>query len=66
MRSVKVKKHLLCSYKLSPPIYIETRAGSSHRADFLKIATPKCFKISRTSLNSTQHDFTSKCVRCQI
>ena len=48
-------------YKSSCYIYLDARAVISHREDFRIIDTPESFRISRTSSNSGQNIFKSKC-----
>ena len=43
-------------------IYVEARAGISHRQDFWIIDTPQSFRISVASFGSVQNTFKSKCV----
>ena len=40
---------------------LEARAGISHREDFRIIDTPESFRILRTSFDSIQNTFKSKC-----
>ena len=49
-------------YKSNCYIYLVDRAGISHREDFPIIDTSESFRISRTSFDSVQNTFNSKCV----
>ena len=47
-------------YKNNFYIYLDARAGISHREDFGIIDTPESFRISRISFDSVQNTFKSK------
>ena len=49
-------------YKINCYIYLEAGAGISHQEDFQIIDTPESLRISRTSFDSVQNTFKSKCV----
>ena len=42
--------------------YLDARNGISHRENVRIIDTPESFRISRTSFDSVQNTFKSKCV----
>ena len=43
-------------------VCLEARTGISHREDFRIIEISESFRISRTSFDSVQNTFRSKCV----
>ena len=43
-------------------IYLDARAGISHREDFQIIDTPENFRISRIIFDSAQNFFKIKCI----
>ena len=49
-------------YKNNCYIYLEAKAGITHRKDFRIIDTTESFRISRISFDSLQNTFKSKCV----
>ena len=56
----KVKMYLSCSSNFLPPIYLETRAGISHREDFWKKAAPKILKSQEQVSAPCENVFISK------